>query len=403
MSLALADLHEIYAAVDPAEARLIANLGAEVYVAVRDRLRAAWESAEEGAKADVWRAEGRMAAMEEVRGRIAAGEEATVRAAVAEGTLSALRAAMEGEVTRRVEAVVTGVRKDCELAALKETAALREQVAVANMREELLVVLQEKVAALEAATVTKSSHVIGKQGEATVWEMLETVVVPEFPYAEARNMAGVSHAADFHLSVMRPDGRRMKVLIDAKKYKRPVNSDEIAKLNADVDNDAEADGGIMVSLTSPISTTKQFQMKTTEKGKPVLYLSFVDLDAEYHGRLLCWGVRALMTAVREDGAQSRDMEEVDVLLGEIVTAVKELDGMIKTHARMIDSLRSVKNTVLQKITDFKEGVSASDDEEVVEHVQSGCIAVFRATGVRCGKPVYDGGVKCKTHTRRGKE
>jgi hypothetical protein len=285
------------------------------------------------------------------------------------------------------------------LAALKETAALREQVAVANMREELLVVLQEKVAALEAATVTKSSHIIGKQGEATVWEMLETVVVPEFPYAEARNMAGVSHAADFHLSVMRPDGRRMKVLIDAKKYKRPVNSDEIAKLNADVDDDAEADCGIMVSLTSPISTTKQFQMKTTEKGKPVLYLSFVDLEAEYHGRLLCWGVRALMTAVRDDEIQSRDMEAVDALLGEIVTAVKELDGMIKTHARMIDSLRSVKNTVLQKITDFKEGVSDGEEEEI-EHVDGGCMSVLRATGVRCGRPVHDGGVRCKTHTRR---
>jgi hypothetical protein len=170
MSLPLADLHEIYATVEPAEARLIANLGAEVYVVVRDQLRAAWSadlSAEEGAKADVWRAEGRVSAMEEVRGRLAAAEEATVRAAMAEGSLSALRAAMEGEVARRVAEVTAGVRKDCELAAMKEMAALREQVAVATMREELLVLLQEKVAALEAEQVsakTKSSHVIGKQG-----------------------------------------------------------------------------------------------------------------------------------------------------------------------------------------------------------------------------------------------
>jgi hypothetical protein len=412
MSLDLADLHEIYATVEPTEARLIANLGAEVYVAVRDQLRAAWSadlSAEEGAKADVWRAEGRVSAMEEVRGRLAAAEEATVRAAMAEGSLSALRSAMEGEVARRVAEVTAGVRKDCELAAMKEMAALREQVAVATMREELLVLMQEKVAALEVARAeqmaekTKSSHVIGKQGEATVWEMLETVVVPEFPYAEARNMAGVSHAADFHLWVMRPDGKRMKVLMDAKKYKRPVNSDEIAKLNTDVDDDEEASCGIMVSLTSPISTMKQFQMKMTDKGKPVLYLSFVDLETEYHARLLCWGVRALMTAVREDGSQSREIEAVDTLLREIVTAVKDLDGVIKTHARIIDSLRSVKNTVMQKITDFTEGLSASDEEEGIVHVNSGCIAVFRATGVRCGLPVVDNGVKCKKHNRRGKE
>lgn len=397
MSLALADLHEIYATVDPAEARLIANLGAEVYVAVRDQLRAAWSadlSAEEGAKADVWRAEGRVSAMEEVRARLAAAEEATVRAAMAEGSLSALRAAMEGEVARRVAEVTAGVRKDCELAAVKEMAALREQVAVANMREELLVLLQEKVTAMEVARAeqiaekTKSSHVIGKQGEATVWEMLETVVVPEFPYAEARNMAGVSHAADFHLWVMRPDGKRMKVLMDAKKYKRPVNSDEIAKLNADVDDDDEADCGIMVSLTSPISTMKQFQMKMTDKGKPVLYLSFVDLETEYHGRLLCWGVRALMTAVRDDMEKSLDLERVETLLTGVSESVKECDVMIKAHTKMIESLRKMKTEMALAVMKFR-GAEEMD----------GCVAILKATGERCGKPVHNGGEKCKVHSR----
>lgn len=397
MSLDLADLHEIYRTVDAAEARLIANLGAEVYVAVRDQLRASWSadlSAEEGAKADVWRAEGRVAAMEEVRGRLAVAEEATVRAATAEGTLSALRAAMEGEVARRVGEAIVGVRKDCELAAVKEMAALREQVAVATMREELLVLMQEKVTALEAAQAelaaakTKSSHVIGKQGEATVWEMLETVVVPEFPYAEARNMAGVSHAADFHLWVMRPDGKRMKVLMDAKKYKRPVNSDEIAKLNADVDDDEEASCGIMVSLTSHISTMKQFQMKMTDKGKPVLYLSFVDLETEYHGRLLCWGVRALMTAVREDMEKSLELERVEALLTGVSESVKECDVMIKAHTKMIESLRKMKTEMALAVMKFRGA------EEM-----EGCAAILKTTGERCGKPVHNGGEKCKAHSR----
>lgn len=417
MSLRLTDLHEVYQTVDAEEARRIANLGAEVYVSVRDRLRAAWSadmSAEESVKADIWRAEGRMLAVEEVRGRLAAAEESSVRLAVAEGTISALRSSIDTEVARRVEEALVMTRKDCELEALKEMSAMREQLAIIPIREKLITMLEEKLKVMEAthealqaqlldqmAIATKSSHAIGKAGEATVWELLETGVLPEFLYAEAKNMSGVSHAADFHLWVMRPDGKRMKLLIDAKKYKRAVSSDEIAKLNADVDADNDAHCGMLVSLTSSICNTKQFEMKQTEKGKPILYLSFVDIDAEMYGKLICWGVRALMTASQNmTEEKSYEAQRVEELLSEISAAVKETDGMIKTHMKMVETLQTMKTTVLKKMEKFRRG-GVDESTDTIQHV--GCVALLKATGMACGREVIPGGIRCREHARRVKE
>jgi hypothetical protein len=415
MSLRLSELHPVYRQADPAEARLIANLGAEVYVAVRDRLRETWTtemSAEEGAKADVWRTEGRVAALEEVKGRLSAAEEAVVRAATAEGTVSALRAAMEAEVMRRVAEALEGVRKDYDLEKLKEMVELREQIAATKPAEELLDVMREKVIALEAsrdalqaqlmehmAANTKSSHVIGKAGEATVWEMIETSILPEFPYAEAKNMAGVSHAADFHLWVMGPSGRRMKMLIDSKKYKRAVNSDEINKLIADVDADEEAHAGMMVSLTSPIFTKKQFEIRSSPKQKPILYMSFYDLGTEFHRQLLCNGVRALVAVVNEMKEEKRSVmiEQFDEIVAEVTRAARDIDGVIKVQVKSIDSLRQIKASLLDKIATPTGG---NDEIEHSEDVAGRCIVVLKSSGKQCANLAWSGGVKCKVHTTR---
>lgn len=415
MSLRLSELHEIYRSVDPAEARLIANLGAEVYVAARDRLREAWSaemSAEEGAKADVWRTEGRVAALEEVKGRLATAEEAVVRAAAAEGTVSALRAAMETEVTRRVEEMLAGFRKDYDLEKMKEMTTLREQIAAAKPKEELLAVLREKVTALEAArdalqtqlmdhmaAATKSSHVIGKAGEATVWEIIETAILPEFLYAEAKNMSGVSHAADFHLWVMNAEGRRVKILIDSKKYKRAVNSDEIAKLNADVDADEEADCGILVSLASGICTKKQFQIGVTPKRKPILYLSFQDMSPELQRDTLCWSVRVLVATTGERDGKARDamLENVDAFVTGVEASVKEIDAAIRVQMKAVESMRDARRCIMENLAGFK-----GDNDGVVEHVEDGCSAIVKATGARCGRRVVDG-ERCGNHRLRKHE
>jgi hypothetical protein len=400
----------------PTQISLI-RLVTDFYASLHGDLRATWEAgltADEATKAEQHREEGRKLGAAEMltqlRERLGAAETMAVRLATVEEANRQLQEAAEGEVTRRVTERLDGFRKDYEIQKLSEIGELRETVAKLTAREEMMGVmtttvslLEEKLEAREkqlaelTAAATKSSHAIGKAGEATVWEMIETVVLPEFMYSEAKNMSGVSHAADFHLSVMMPSGRHIKILIDSKKYKRPVNTDEINKLIADVDGDDEAHAGMMVSLVSPICKTKQFQIKATDKGKPILYLSFQDIPQEQHAKILCWAVHALMSAVNEtQEAVSVDIERTEELLDEICSSLKEVDGMVKTHQKMIESLRAMKAGILSKISNFR-------GEDVISHEGGdGCISILKATGVPCGKPVADGELKCRHHMKRGK-
>ena len=412
-SLRIADLHPAYAAASVEEAMLMANLGAAVYGLVRERLHASWSAVlgtEDTVKADVWRSEGRMAALEEVKAQLAEAEKLSVRLAAAEGTADALRSDVDAEVTRRLARELEGARKDYDLVKAGEVAGLKEalakaegQAAAYSMLVEAHESMKSRIADLEEevsvhrAAATKSSHAIGKQGEATVWEMIETTVLPEFPYAEAKNMSGVSHAADFHLWVMGPSGKQVKMLIDSKKYKRAVNSEEINKLIADVDADDEAHAGMLISLVSPIFTKKQFEIRNTPKQKPILYISFHDIGDEFHRQLLCNGVRALIAVVNEMKEENRSdmIQQYDEIVAEVTKSAKEIDLVIRSQVKAIDSLRQIKASLLDKITVQPKEDSAENVEEC-----GGCIVVLKATGKPCGKPAWSGGVKCKLHTTR---
>ena len=401
----------------PTQIALI-RLATEFYSSLQTDLRTSWEaslSADEATKAEQLREEGRKLGAAEMvaqlSDRLGAAETSVVRIATLEAANKQLQEAAEAEVTRRVTERLEGFRKDYEIQKLSEIGELRATVAQLTVHEgtvkhlaTTVSLLEEKLEAREqqlaelTAAATKSSHAIGKAGEATVWEMIETVVLPEFMYSEAKNMSGVSHAADFHLSVMMPSGRYIKILIDSKKYKRPVNTDEINKLIADVDGDDEAHAGMMVSLVSPICKTKQFQIKATDKRKPILYLSFQDIPQEQHAKILCWGVHAVMSAVNEtQEAVSVDIERTEELLNEICGSLKEVDGMVKTHQKMIESLRAMKVGILSKISGFR------GEDVIVHETGDGCISVLKATGMPCGKPVVEGELKCRHHMKRGKE
>jgi len=411
-----ADLPPDFLALPATTQVALIRLVTDFYHGLQADLRSEWDAAmtaDESTKAKAHHEEGRRVGsaemLEKVRDRLGAADALAIRLAAAEEANRQLQAAKEYDIIRCVTERLDGFRKDYELAKMAETVELREKVATAtahaSMMEHLqttVSLLSEKLEAREAqlaeltAASTKSSHAIGKAGEATVWELIETVVLAEFPYAEAKNMAGVSHAADFHVWVMMPTGKRMKVLIDSKKYKRSVNSDEIAKLVTDVDNDDDAHAGIMVSLNSSICSTKQFQIRSTEKGKPILYLSFQDTEAHYHGQLLCWAIRALVAAVRDTkGEVTVEVERIEKALNDIQDSVKEMDDIIKAQLKSVESMRSIKMGILQKIMDFRVGANMGAPDE-------GCVALVKATGLRCGRKVADGD-RCSNHKPRKNE
>jgi hypothetical protein len=414
------ELDPVYQAVDHEEAVAIANLGAQVYVAMKDRLYETWsitQSAEEGQKAEIWRREGGQAMMESLKARLAAGDAAAARAA-------ALQASVDSEIERRVGEVLETYRKDYELAKMEEVHALEKQIAETKGKEHYIkmveeghLAMKEKIAALETQVAeqiianTKSSHAIGKVGEAEIFDMLVNDVCNEFPFAEVKDMAHISHAADFHLSVIAGDGSKVKILIDSKKYKRPIQTVEIDKLNSDVDADEEARAGLMISHESTIQTKKQFSISRTEKNKPVMYITFQNMDGETKRKTLCWAVRVLQSIALEKNIDEKlkMINEVDSLLTSLERSIKKIDGVIRFHVKTMDATKEIRNELIQKIAAFKRGgeVLEGAEEDTIEHIEDdmdsgegNCVSILKKTGKRCNRLAVSGSDKCGLHMER---
>jgi len=428
MSLRLADLHVAYHTVGPDEAIVMANLGAVCYEAVRGTLRDEWVATmagDDAAKAEKWREEGRMALMESVKAKLAAADDATARAIAAESQLGIVNASVEAEAAKRVAVVLDGHRKDMEIAKMVEIGALKERIASLEGQKKAMEMLEEAQCSMKQVIEeqkvqlaaykeqvqvalkanTRSSHAIGKQGEATVLEILEGHVMAVFPYSQVKDMTSVHHAADFHIWIMNETGKRKKFLVDSKNYSQPVNSTEVIKLYKDVDADDEAGGGILISLSSPIAAKKQFQIGYTPKQKPLLFLTFMDMELEVKKDILCWAIHALMAIVGESdhAARNKMLENIEEFMESVHGSVKELDKVILSQVKTLEATRQVRSGILHKLTGFREGndgtvpaITHVEDDGVVD--DGGCVSILKSTGLRCGKVVTSGRTKCRNHT-----
>jgi uncharacterized coiled-coil protein SlyX len=402
-------------------------MATEFYTSLHADLRTEWEAAltaDEAEKAAASREEGRKAGAAEMltqlRDRLGAAEAMAVRLATVEEANKQLQVAAEAEIEHRVSERLDGFRKDYEIQKLSEIAELRETVAKLTAREAMIdhmnmavSLLTEKLEAREkqladmtVAAATKSSHAIGKAGETEVYNMLANGVCQVFQYATVTNMTTVTHAADFHLTIRGEDGSPIKILIDSKKYKHAVGSAEIKKLHADIDADDEAHAGLMISLTSPIHTARMFMIKYTDKGRPVLYLTFQDVEPEKQQDVLCWAVYTLQSiAGRRDMEDRLHMiEELDAFLSGLEKSIREIDTVIRQQNKVTDAMRDVKLSLLRQLERFREG-RIGDEEDAIEHVEisseeGGCDAIVKKTGKVCGKKAIGDTGRCGVHTKK---
>jgi hypothetical protein len=357
----------------------MANLGAQCWIAFKDGLYKQWSAsmtAEDNERAESWRQEGRLSAMETLKARMASAETAMAQLATAEGRLTALRESMEAETNRRVAEALESKLKDAEILHLRELSSFRERLAYMDSKDATLSMLRETNTALQTtisiretqlaekdaqlqiiadSQKTKSSYAIGKQGEAVVMEMLNKYVIPSFLHSSAHDVTGKGHVADIHLFLQSPVGKMMKILVEAKQYSRAVKTKEIGKLHNDVDADDEALAGIMISTSSQIASVKQFQIEKTSKGKYVLYLSVDGFDDEFRGMIVCWAIRVLSTLATYSADSS------DNLVGKIVDfftelekSVQEADLVVKNCQKATDSAISMKRSLSKRLEDFRQ-------------------------------------------------
>ena len=394
----------------------MANLGAVSYRAVKAELYEQWSTSMEGgesSKAEIWRAEGRQMMLDSVRAKIVAAEEMSARLVAAEGTIQQLRASVEAEAARRTAAALEGHRKDFEIAKMAEISGLKERIATFEGKEgffqivsESQVFMKEKIAALEAqlaqqmAANTKSSQAIGKQGETIVLDMLENTVCKVFPHSTVKDMTALPHAADFHLWIMTPLGKKLKILVDSKKYKRAVNSDEINKLYVDMDADEECQCGIMISIDSGICTKRQFCFSRTLKQKPVLFLSFQDMSPDTQKDILCWGIQVLSEFVleRNDAARQEMLNKVDEFIDTLLVSVKDIDMVIRDQMKSVTAMKEVRSKILKSVANFRGEEETEDKGKAALADDLRCVAL-KSGGDRCLNRRSAESDCCKVHKK----
>jgi predicted nuclease with TOPRIM domain len=217
----------------------------------------------------------------------------------------------------------------------------------------------------------KSLRDIGKEGEACVKNLLDTIVTEEFKKVVVTDVSHIGHAGDFHLSLMTPEKKRIKILIDSKKYTSAVTNISIRKIMSDVDDDDEVTAGLLISTDSAISAKNQFQVEKTPKCKPLLYLTFEDLEDEMRGYVLCLAVRTIITLVSGYSELEKDVmiDNIELFLKEVEETVKDLNSLAIQCKKMNESILKLRMKLIEKINKFQSLTETPDTVEMEEIIE----------------------------------
>ncbi len=321
------------------------------------------------------------------------------------------------EVQRRLQYEysdkLSELTKELEIMKVKEQYHRKTEDYVKDLQEEkisLKKLLQEldtkNVALQEEINKTlqkeqKTLRDIGKEGEACVKNLLDTYVTDEFKKVVVTDVSHIGHAGDFHLSLMTPEKKRIKILIDSKKYTSAVNNLSIRKIMSDVDEDDEVTAGLLISTDSAISAKKQFQVEKTPKCKPLLYLTFEDLEDEMRGYVLCLAVRTIITLVSGYSELEKDVmiDNIGLFLKEVEETVKDLNSLAIQCKKMNESILKLRMKLIEKINKFQSLTEKPDTLEIEENIE---VDEMVESTTRC-KGSTKNGARCKFSCNYGSE
>jgi hypothetical protein len=153
----------------------------------------------------------------------------------------------------------------------------------------------------------------------------------------------------------------------------------------------DAHCGVLISLDSGVATKSQFSIGRSPQQKPVLFLTFQDMDVSLQRELLCWGVRAL-TEIVEEKERDNMILRIETFLAKISESVKDIDVVIRTQTKGLEDLKTLRGGILRNMREFR-GCEEEDE---------GCVAIVKATGTRCGRKVTEGD-RCGNHRPRKSE
>ncbi len=389
LCLKLSDLEEEYQTKTYEEQVMIANIGAVCYRGLGEVVRETLKNElkfNDNVHMEILRAKienDMLGSLQSVNKELV---ESRMRCEVLEKQLSTLKNQTQGEKEHEIQQRV-----------MLETMNLRIMLAETKNTDKLLEQSQEKVKLLEdqlqKLTTTKTSHKLGKIGETQVHAMLQDIVGHELiPSSSVKDVTHVPHSADFHVSVMMPTGKTIKILVDSKNFTVPVGLSEITKMYADVDTNDDARGGILVSLSSDISKSPSFYIGRSTKQKPVLFLSFHRIAETVKEDMLRWALRtiAAIASEKNDDEQREMFARTEGFLNSMLKHMTVFEATIKSHTKITEDFMELYSNMVKDITHFNVG----DDAPTV----SGNCEAIKKNGIRCYKNT-NGGKFCKIHQK----
>ena len=248
---------------------------------------------------------------------------------------------------------------------------------IENLRAQLRIIMEvgTKVDRL-SETLNKTnnnSSLKGKRGEFMVEELLKRTLDCE---VQPRNKE--AYSGDIH--IIRGKDKH-KYLVDSKDYTRPISQLEIDKLHRDLRQNADAIGGIMISLNSGIAghvRSGDLDIEFNELGKPILYIGnlmrkdeidmfFISLRPFFEVmEKLVEQKGKLSTTAKEEILQQRSTM-VSSLIRAHLKSMAEMRNMFSNNKKKIDSIYTEQMAMVHQLEAQIKGlltISLGDEDQL---------------------------------------
>lgn len=189
--------------------------------------------------------------------------------------------------------------------------------------------LQQSIDVFRGDTMISSKK--GKMGEMQVERQIEDY----FPDAEISNQSKQPHQSDYHLKLY-----GHTIFVEVKTYQNNAPQKEVEKFYRDLEENPEAQAGILVSLTSGIANKPKFCYEILPgTSKPVV---FVPNANAMDGTTVVWAILFVTLVLKFQKTQVRDANSDGGVSHELSDIMSMVNNQLQWMQLAIESVEQLK-------------------------------------------------------------
>lgn len=185
---------------------------------------------------------------------------------------------------------------------------------------------------------SRVSSAKGKIGELQIENQIETY----FPDSEITDCSKQAHQSDFHLKLY-----GFTIFVEVKTYQKNVPQKEIEKFYRDLEENPNAQGGILLSLTSGISNKPTFTYEINPATKkPIVYVPNASvLDG---GNTVIWAVLFITLILKYQETHGTSGSDGNMV--SLDDTIEMIKNQLQWVQLTIDNIASLKDIALKHFT-----------------------------------------------------